>query len=983
MSLTPITTASSSNFRTIFIAALKAYEKNTKTDLLTHPLATQLQSCNSSSDVLAVLRDRVNEFDQSRSHDERLSSWLNPTINVLYAFTATLGEGVGLIFSPAKVISAGVGGPPLEALADLFERIENFFKRLESYTEVPPTNAMTDMTVKIMVEVLNIFAIATKEMKQGRAKKFLKKLVGRKDIEDALKRLDRLTQEEARMASAQILRLAHSVDGKVKVVDDKVTGVGNQMKDVDDKMKDMDNKMDIVLNDAMDAKAVLQQTSSRVDDVKWNQLRESLRRWVTPPDPSTNHNIACDIHHGGTAEWFYQGSTFAEWKSTGSLLWIYGKPGSGKSILCSTIIRDIASLRKAESALMVYFYFDFRDLDKQHRRNLLPSLLIQLSAQSRSCCDILSHLYSAHDNGEQKPSDSVMIRCLKNMLAILHPQPVYIILDALDECSNWPGIPSPREQVLALVKDLVDLDLPHLHICVTSRPEFDIRATLTPLAHHRVSLHDESGQKKDIVDYVNSVVYSDSETMMKRWREDEKKMVVEALSEKADGMFRWVFCQLDTLRQCLPSSVRQTLDELPESLDETYERIVMDIKKANSAHAYRMLQCLAVAIRPLSVAELAELLAFDFNAMKGGIPELNSNWRWKDHEQAGTFNMLKSNYYRPHLRIPGCPVFALLGEGVLDVGSPRHVDERPFSDTVDENGAATPLARYAAEHWVTHAQAGNVVSRIRDGMEYLFDPDRPYFSAWLKLYNIDNRPWVSELDSKIQPRAVPLYNAAFCGFHGIAEHLALKYPQYANAIGGRAGTALHSASAPGAAWMWILAASGTGRRYCLRHANFQDRRHSTPLSDAAMRGHLKIVQVLLDHNADVNSQDNNGSTPMHKACSYLDSKGDYPQIVRLLLEHGANPNARDNKRRTPSHVVSLSGLVSSLRLEVAHILLAHGADVGAEDEEGMTPSQVASTYGDDKLARLLSVETLAQYRVKGTSTVVSCAVTVTPKKAHA
>ncbi|KAI9439441.1 hypothetical protein BJY52DRAFT_1322201 [Lactarius psammicola] len=108
MSHTPATT-SSSNFRTIFVAALKAYERKTKTDLLTHPLATQLQSCNSSSDVLAVLHDKVNEFEQSRSHNERLSSWLNPTINVLYAFSATLGEGVGLIFSPAKVISAGVG----------------------------------------------------------------------------------------------------------------------------------------------------------------------------------------------------------------------------------------------------------------------------------------------------------------------------------------------------------------------------------------------------------------------------------------------------------------------------------------------------------------------------------------------------------------------------------------------------------------------------------------------------------------------------------------------------------------------------------------------------------------------------------------------------------------------------------------------------------------------------------------------------------
>ena len=97
MSETPASTTSTSNFRTVFVAAVKAYEKKTKTDLLTHPLATELQPCNSSSDVLAVLHDKVNELDQSRNHNERLSSWLNPTINVLYAFSATLGEGVGLV----------------------------------------------------------------------------------------------------------------------------------------------------------------------------------------------------------------------------------------------------------------------------------------------------------------------------------------------------------------------------------------------------------------------------------------------------------------------------------------------------------------------------------------------------------------------------------------------------------------------------------------------------------------------------------------------------------------------------------------------------------------------------------------------------------------------------------------------------------------------------------------------------------------------
>ena len=185
---------------------------------------------------------------------------------------------------------------------------------------------------------------------------------------------------------------------------------------------------------------------------------------------------------------------------------------------------------------MAYFYFDFRDLDKQNLRNLLPSLLVQLSARSIPRCDILHRLYLEHENGTQKPGEAALMQCLKDMLTIPDQPPIYIILDALDECPNSYGIPSPRERVLTLVKKLMDLRLPHLHICATSRPEFDIRATLGRLALHSVSLHDESGQKEDIIDYVKSVVYSEFETMMKRWREDDKKIVVESLSEKADGM---------------------------------------------------------------------------------------------------------------------------------------------------------------------------------------------------------------------------------------------------------------------------------------------------------------------------------------------------------------------------------------------------------------------------------------------------------------
>jgi hypothetical protein len=185
---------------------------------------------------------------------------------------------------------------------------------------------------------------------------------------------------------------------------------------------------------------------------------------------------------------------------------------------------------------MAYFYFDFRDINKQCWRDLVPSLLIQLSAQSSPCCDILSRLYSGHGNGAQQPKDDALKRCLIEMLTVQDRHPMYLIMDALDECSNVSGIPTSRKRVLQLVKELVDLHIPNLQICVTSRPEVDIRDVLQPLTSRRVSLHDQIGQKKDIEDYVRSVVYSNSEPIMRRWRKEDKELVIETLSERADGM---------------------------------------------------------------------------------------------------------------------------------------------------------------------------------------------------------------------------------------------------------------------------------------------------------------------------------------------------------------------------------------------------------------------------------------------------------------
>jgi len=201
----------------------------------------------------------------------------------------------------------------------------------------------------------------------------------------------------------------------------------------------------------------------------------------------------------------------------------------------SGIIEDIMTQRREAGLVSIaHFYCDFRDKDKQNCHKLILSILLQLCAQSNSCCDILAQIYSAHDDGTREPSDDTLARCLRKMVSLPDRGPVYLVIDALDECPNNSSIPTPREEVLDLVKTLISLHLQDLHVCVTSRPEIDIQTTLGPIASLQVSLHNQTGQKKDIIDYVTSVILSD--TKMRRWHKEDRNLVIETLSERADGM---------------------------------------------------------------------------------------------------------------------------------------------------------------------------------------------------------------------------------------------------------------------------------------------------------------------------------------------------------------------------------------------------------------------------------------------------------------
>jgi ankyrin repeat protein len=441
---------------------------------------------------------------------------------------------------------------------------------------------------------------------------------------------------------------------------------------------------------------------------------------------------------------------------------------------------------------------------------------------------------------------------------------------------------------------------------------------------------------------------------------------------------------LEVLRDCLPSSVRRSLRELPETLDETYERILQEIKKPNRALAQRVLHCLVAATRPLRVAELAEVFAFDFDNAEG-IPRLNPGWRWEDQEQAllfacsslivivegddvkasdsdsdasveaGDSRFVQFSHFSVKEFLTSSRLATTSGEV-----SNYHIDLEPahtilaqacvgvllqIQDNVEGHTPEDhPLARYAAGHWITHAQFGEVSSRLQKGMEYLFDPGKPHFRVWLTIYDIDIPTHVDATFHSFAPHhksaATPLYYAALCGFHDIVGDLITRYSQEVNADGGY--------------YMRPLVAALAGEHFqtadLLRHndADTHVRGYSeaTPLHSAAYHENLKVVQKLIEYEADIHAENEDRETPLHWV-----SYGHYfkdGSVPRFLLEHGADINAREMRGRTPLHEASDNGA-----LEVVRLLLEHGADVEAKDNDGKTALQHASGEGFYEVVKLL------------------------------
>jgi ankyrin repeat protein len=416
-----------------------------------------------------------------------------------------------------------------------------------------------------------------------------------------------------------------------------------------------------------------------------------------------------------------------------------------------------------------------------------------------------------------------------------------------------------------------------------------------------------------------------------------------------------VFCLLDSLRRCLPGRIRRALDELPATLDGTYERTLLDIDEQNWSYAHRLFQCITVASRPLRVEELAEFLAFDFD--EGDNPRFEADWRPEDPllavlttcsslievvnvsdravVQFSHFSVKEfltstrmargrvSRYYIPlepaHLTIVRGCLTALLS-----------LDSSVNKATIKN----LPLAFYAARYWVDHAKFGNVSLHAQDAIQQIFDPAGPYFSAWAWLEDYDeSRQSISNTPST--PEVPPLHRAVLSDFGHIAEWLITSRSQDPNEFNARK-TPLYHASGRGSLKVAQL---------LIKHGADVNAQHSfgwRPLHFASNNGHLEILRLLVGSGAEVNSRDNDDWTPL-----LLASVEGHLEVVRFLLENGADPNVRcwDG---TP-----LLWALERDHLEVAQLLLTYGADINTPDMHGETLLHWASKSGHQTVARQL------------------------------
>ncbi|KAJ7691821.1 ankyrin repeat-containing domain protein [Mycena rosella] len=952
--------ASANDFDALWTDALNKYSKKTGSDLLQSEYMQLFDDCDSVETVIKALEEEMKSFSKFRADDSKWATLRNkfkPVVHFLLLFNDAVAEtasshapgGKSILVAFGVLLTATKGvSECYDALVELFEKLESFLGRLGIRLEAPSSLGPVSKTVavKILAHLLHVFALSTKLIKKGRFAQYMKTLFGDQGMKDALMRLDELTmlETQAIVAETQV------------IVTETQTTTAKILAGVE--------------------ALYSSRGGIRSEVVKLHNLQvgRDIKTWLSAPDPSTSHNSVLKTRHEGTGSWFLESDAFANWKTTSnSVFWIYGSPGSGKSVLCSSIIDRLVATHS-----LAYFYCDFRDTRKQTAHGLFSSLVSQLAVVSSDCLAVLQRFHSSHSTSGA-PNEAMLFDCLSEMLAVSGD--VFVVIDALDEC---PG-GAQRAEMLKYLERLAKIDRSQLHLLITSRPEADIRSYMVRMKTHQLDLQDIKEQVGDLRLYVSY------ELGKMEWGDTLVRLAFDTLTAKANGSFRWVACQIDSLQDCLQSEVEPILKSLPKNLEDTYRAILDRIPSTSKPIARRIFHIIAFAQQTLSVEALGEVFTVDFDT-DPSCPRHKLEYRERDPAKQllricsslirivpakDNIPIIEFSHFTvdEYLRSPHAT--SSLGIYRLDAELAHTTLAQMCLSCIlsDEYTAATfppsdqfigplpsfgPFGDYATQYWTFHARYGHVSSSTAQLLLQIFDPGRAHFDAWSRIYSAEVLE-KKRIESYASGRR--LLWAAYNGFcHNVEE---------------------------------LIKAGGvdldTGRCIPLpehtqcfptrpKKLAYNDMPDFTPLQLSSLNGHLGVVQLLLEHGAKTQACDDSrtalhlvsevgrtdvvrlllklganvhattGEGDWHRTALHYAANEDQHDVICLLLEHGADLEARTSNESKPTalHVAASEG-----RTETVDLLLKRGAAMEATTVRGQTALSVALKYGRTSTVRLL------------------------------
>ncbi len=662
------------------------------------------------------------------------------------------------------------------------------------------------------------------------------------------------------------------------------------------------------------------------------RMAEKIARWLSAPDPSVNLATARKKRHLGTGNWLLDSPIYLDWKKSDcSLLWLHGKVGSGKTVISSTVIYSLLDTIPAKTNVL-YFYFDFQDHQKQLVHDFMRYIIVQLANQVKQTSKIVEEFHKSHHvRGSIMPTAPDLIGMIQRMIAI--SPTVYIVIDALDECQD-------RKTLLGFLEELRSWNQANLHVLATSRRETDIEDCLRGIATHTTSL-EENVVDTDVLTYVEHQLQHDA--ALSKWPERMRCEIRNVLMDGANGMFRWVECQLDAIRGCMkPAQLRRTLKSLPKTLDDTYARILSNVGEDYVEDVRRILSCLIHAYYPVATEELAETVAVIF--------------------EGETYYDMDNQLLEPRNVLTICSglVTTIKSRRMTFMGGPQiPIEEVRFAHfsvkeyLVSDRIVSMETSKFYMEERLSHEILANMSIRylihchqakLCEDPDFLVDYETAFLD-WAAFAPYAASFWSHHLRAARLDSSSPLYRKCFEIFMDpmlLKNLVKLRRPWF------------HPEEVTIMELCGYIKSRGGNHQYNLEF------KHIPPLFYASLLGLDHLVSMLIDKGEDVNSSNSGGSCLMAAA-----ARG-HRSTVELLLAKGADVDAISAPTENVDDLwysrTALYEAVYNRHGAIARILLAAGADVNIERrplnvftrlDDSNSPLQAAVYNSDRDLFELI------------------------------